>query len=190
MPEKKTSKHAKCNCKDCHCAEEAMQHAFPVCLLACILTATLVALCFAISIAVSARYQYESQYAVKFSGKFAEETNAASSSDIRTLTAGGVIDFYEQEETGFIYASSTECPECMLFEMHLSEIAKEVGVVDKVFHYHYPANADNYDRYAQSITIASDDGPVLLYIRDGRIYDRLDEPNSELAIRSFLLKYK
>lgn len=190
MPEKRTSKHTKCNCQNCHCAEEAMQHAFPICLLACILTATLVALCFAVSIAVSARYHYESKYAVKFDGKFAEETKSVSGTNIRPISAGAVIDFYEKGETGFIYASSTDCPECMLFGMRLSEIAKEENVTDNVFHYHFPSEPTNYDRYAQSITSANDDGPVLLYIRGGRVYDRLDEPNSELGIKSFLLKYK
>ncbi len=190
MPTKKTSKTAKCSCKDCHCAEEAMRHVFPICVLACILSATLVALCFAVFIAISARHQYESQYAVKFSGRFAQEINAKSEDTIRSISAGGVIDFFGHEETGFIYASTHDCPECMLFNVRLYEAAEEVGVVNQVFHYDYPVDPDEYDRYAHSLTIASEDGPVLLYVRNGRIYDRLDETNGDLSIVTFLKKYK
>ena len=58
--------------------------------------------------------------------------------------------------------------------------------------YNYPANNEPsvFDDYAEQITLDGEQAPVLLYVRDGRIYDRLDETNGKLGLDLFISKYK
>lgn len=194
VKKKSSNKTEKCACgKDCKCACCARESAFPICFLACVMTAVIVALSFAIGFTTIFSYDLKHKYGTRFSGQFAEDLRSAEDGEMLIVSAGSVIDFYESGQTGFIYASSDECGSCVGFEERLTNIASGLGVLSNVYHYNYPANDDpsEYDYYAMAITLDGDlISPTLLYIRDGKIYDRLDDYYGEAGINSFLMKYK
>ena len=188
-----SSKTEKCACgKDCKCACCERESAFPICFLACVMTAVLVALAFAISFTTVFSYDLKHKYGTRFSGQFAEDLQNAEDGKMLEISAGSVVDFYESGQTGFIYASSDQCSECASFEERLVNIASGLGTLPNVYHYNYPADNDpsEYDYYAMTITSDGETDPVLLYVRGGKIYDRLDDYYGEAGVSSFLAKYK
>ena len=185
MPEKSSTTKEKCG-KDCRCCKSV----FPVCLLACVMTAALVSLGFTVGIVATVSYNTQNDYVIHSAGQFAKEVSSKRAGKITRLSSSGVIDFYTTEQTGFIYAATGDCASCASFEERLNTAAKEQGVIDQTYKYVFPANPSNLDKYAHERTIATDDGPVLIYIRDGHVYDRLDEVNGDLSISTFLAKYK
>ena len=190
---KSPKKTEKCNCgNDCACACCARESAFPICFLACVMTAVLVALCFAIGFTILFNYDLKHKYGGTFKGQFVAEVENAVDGEMLSIGAGSVIDFYESGQTGFLYASTDKCSYCSGFEERLTNIANGLGVLSNVYHYNYPAenNPSYYDDYVESITLDGETTPVLLYIRNGKIYDRLDDYNGESGVNSFLSKYK
>ncbi len=200
MPGNKAKK--KCDCKNCKCKDCACcglvdaRSFFPACFLACIVTAVLVTLFFAVGFTAIFSYGYGVHKGVNvanFKGIFSEEYNSAKEDEILKISTGATIDFFVSGHTGFIYASADDCGErCTDFETRLMAAATEKEVANQVFHYNYPAynKPENPDKLAKEMVIASEDAPVLLYVRNGRIYDRLDETNGDLAVAAFLAKYK
>ena len=190
---KSSKKVEKCECgKDCKCAScGCKSDALPICFLACVLTAVLVALTFAISFTVIFDYSLKHKYGHQFMGQFETELQNAEDGEILSIGAGSVIDFYESGKTGFIYASSDDCANCFSFEERLTEVAENKNVLADVYHYNYPnSDPSQYDDYAEEITLNGEQAPVLLYVREGKIYDRLDETNGSAGIESFIEKYK
>jgi hypothetical protein len=191
---KSSKKVEKCECgKDCKCAScGCKSDALPICFLACVLTAVLVALTFAISFTVIFDYSLKHKYGQQFMGQFATELQNMEEGEMLSIGAGSVIDFYESGQTGFIYASSDDCTGCVSFEERLTEVAGNKGVLANVYHYNYPKNNEpsQYDNYAEEITLNGEQAPVLLYVREGKIYDRLDETNGSASVETFIEKYK
>ncbi len=185
MPE---SKSQKCHCgKDCQCCSKNI---FPICFLACVMTAVLVSFSCAVVLTAQAVYVNKNNFIKQSSGQFIKEANSEYSQVMAKLSAKGLIDFYGSNQTGFIYASTQDCLECQSFAVRLFNAAKELKIINTVYQYVYPTEPTEFDKYAHQMTIANDNGPVLLYVRDGKIYDRLDEVNGDLGIKNFLTKYK
>ena len=194
MPDKKsstkekTTKKSGCKCgENCQCCSRSI---FPICFLACMITAALVSLGFAVGIAANVAYKTQSDYVLRSAGAFAKETDNISDKTIIALSASGAIDLFSSGQTGFLYAAPGNCAQCSSFELRLLDAIREKGISGQVYKYTYPNNPSDFDKFAHEATIASEDGPVLLYVRDGRIYDRLDETNGDLAVATFLAKYK
>lgn len=180
---------SKCSCDNKTCAK--CGNVFSICFLTGVLVAVLVALTFAISFTVIFNYELKHKYGLQFSGQFAKELKDFQDNAILDIEAGAVIDFYESGQTGFLYVSSDDCQYCESFGERLTSIASEAGILANVFHYNYPkSDASVYDDYVSEITLNGEEAPVLLYVRDGRIYDRLDETNGGTGIFNFIAKYK
>ena len=185
MPESKSNK---CHCsKDCQCCSKNF---FPICFLACVMTAVLVLFGCAVALTALAAYRNKNDLVKQSSGQFLKETVGESGQSITKLSAKGLIDFYGSNQTGFIYASTQDCLDCQSFAVRLFNSAKELRAVSTIYQYTYPNEPSDFDKFAHQMTIANDDGPVLLYVRNGKIYDRLDEVNGDLGIKNFLTKYK
>lgn len=201
------TKGEKCSCKECNCAKAEKntdahvsqtctctkrESAFPICFLACVLTAVLVSMTFTVGFSAVFNYSLKHKYGSRFSGQFSASLNDARDGEMLEIGAGAVIDFYESGQTGFIYASTDDCTACASFEERLTSIASSIDTLSSVYHYNYPSDndPDEYDNYAMAITLDGDTTPTLLYVRDGKIYDRLDDYLSEAGLSSFLAKYK
>ncbi len=186
--DKKDDCGKKCHCEKCgHC--ESM---FPPCFLACVLTAVIISIAFALSFSIIFNYELRHKYGTRFSGQYEATIADRDEGEIVVLESGALIDFFESGETGFVFVTSDECIRCYSFEEKLSEIATEKDILNDIVHYNYPANNDPsvFDDYAEEITLNGEQAPVLLYVRDGKIYDRLDEINGTASLDAFLTKYK
>ena len=127
-----------------------------------------------------------------FFGQFDEDFARTDENEMTEVKAGALIDFFESGHTGFVFATSDECTRCGIFSERLLGAAEEEDLLSSIVHYNYPANnnPNKYDLYAETITLNGEEAPVLLYVRNGKIYDRLDDVNSESGIVTFLEKYK
>lgn len=186
MPDKKTSTKEK-KCQNCECSHCSI---FPIVFLACMLTAALVALGFAVGITASVAYRDHNDFLLRSAGSFKKISKYIDSTNVVKLDAPATIDFFGSGQTGFIYTSAGDCKTCASFKANLSNAIEEQGVKGDVFQYVYPTNPTDFDKYVHEMTIAIENEPVLLYVREGRIYDRLDETNGDLAVKTFLAKYK
>ena len=194
MPDKKAStkdsktKQTKCKCgDDCQCCHKSV---FPICFLACLMTALLVAFCFAVGIAAKIKYELGNDLVIRSAGQFYRETDGKDSDKIISITAVALIDYFASNQTGFIYATPSNCASCNSFSNRLAYVAREQEVTDSIFRYSMPAKTDEFDDYIGEVVVADETGPVLLYVRDGKIFDRLDETNGDLALSAFIAKYK
>ena len=185
--DKKDDCNKKAHCSKCtHC-----ESLFPPCFLACVLTAAIISIAFALSFTIIFNYELRHKYGQKFSGQYEASIIDRSDDKIVNLESGALIDFFESGETGFVFVSSDECIRCYSFNEKLYAIASEKDIIKDIVHYNYPANNDPsvYDDYAKKITLDEEQAPVLLYVRDGKIYDRLDEVNGTAGLDAFLEKY-
>ncbi len=185
----KNANKTQCKCgENCPCCSKSS--VFPVCFLACMMTAALVSLCFAIGISAHVSYHVQNDFSYRSRGQFAKEFEAKTDAPIISLSASGAIDFFGGDHTGFIYSAPVGCIKCGSFEENLSTIIKEQGAFGQVYKYVYPSQPTDFDEFAYKGIVADSDGPVFLYVRNGYIYDRLDETNGDLAVSAFLAKYK
>jgi len=187
MSDKKSSA-AKCDCKDCNCGRSIM----PICFLVCTLTAVLVALVFAISFTAIFNTELRHKYGTKYSGDFVEEYRNNVGSTIMPLSAGGVIDMFESGATGFLMIGEYNNDRSNSFYGAYSNMVNTVGNSDEFFVYTYgQEGADSEaEKYAVSITLDTESAPALLYVRNGKIHDRLDSIYDESILNTFMMKYR
>ncbi len=162
----------------------------PICILVSILTAVLVTLVFSIAFVRSFKFEAKTNYDVTDAFKSAIATNKKDDDGITVITGDAVVDFFTSGKTGFIYASENDCTGCDTFGTRLARATKNAEITD-VYHYIYNSEDDGkIETSAREVTIGSDETPVLLYVKEGHIHDRLDDANSESDLGTFLAKYK
>ena len=162
----------------------------PICILVSILTAVLVTLIFSIAFVRSFKLETRTSYSADGAFKAAIASSKKDADGITLIDGEAVVDFFASGRTGFIYASDDECVGCEEFGKVLAEHIEDAEIAD-VYHYKYDADgAQKSESSARETTIGQEKEPVLLYIRNGRIHDRLDVPKDESDLDSFLAKYK
>ncbi len=162
----------------------------PICTLVAILTAVLVTLIFSIAFVQSFKFETKPTYSVSGAFKDAIMNAKKDDDDITLLNSEAVVDFFVSSKSGFIYASSKDCNDCTSFGETLAIIAKKVEVAD-IYHYEYdPTSTERAEISAREVMADRDNMPALVYVKNGHIYDRLDDPSSESDLSTFLAKYK
>ena len=201
---KKCSCGKDCNCgKDCACGKDckcdkcrpcgAVSFSIvPVCILVSMLTAVLVTLVFAISFVQA--FKLELKPSITYTGAFAEATKNATidENDAVIIGAEAIVNFFETEQTGFILATTKDC------NSTCGELASRIRHINNlenpfvVYRFDYDESAPNKKAQADAFNIVfnGSDAPVLLYVRNGRIYDRLDDTDGETGLRTFIEKYR
>lgn len=167
--------------------------ALPVCLFFSMLTAIIIALVLAITFA-SLADRYELIDATKYRGSLAEsiQDNHKDSSGIVMISGAAIVDWiHNTEASGFVYVSSKDCGSfCTNYEKNLADYIKSEDCINV---FHFDATSVNDKDYptavATKLTLGSDNAPMLIYIKDGVIYDRVDNIESS-SMESFINKYK
>ena len=199
-----TEENKKCTCgKDCKCGKECncdkcktcAAHGYniiPICILASMLTAVLVTLVFAISLVQS--FKLEPKANANYAGKFSNETTNATidENDGIILSGGALVNFFETEQTGFILATSPDCGD------RCNEIAVRIRNLNSLkepityYRYHYDENASDSkaESDAAKLVLYGSEAPVFLYVRNGVIFDRLDDVDSVGGLTNFINKYR
>ena len=162
----------------------------PICILVSILTAVLVTLIFSISFVQS--FKFETKVKLDVSGAFKEAIAKQDKDDngITLVNGEAVVDFFTSEKSGFIFASDEDCTGCAEFGSRLATTAESAEVSD-IYHYKYNGDEGNKAEVAaKNVTIGKESSPVLVYVRNGVVFDRLDDVNSDSNLSTFLAKYK
>lgn len=178
------------NVKNC----DSYKSIVSICILVCMLTAVAVSLVFAIGFNETMKSS-GNKTSSAYEGTFAKETAADAATydenSISILSAGAVADFFESSKTGFIYVSSDDCTDCSIFATRLADAIKGTEAA-AVYHLNLSTgdNATEAENYAKALTGENSAYPILVYVNEGKVYDRLDDTNSEALVASFLAKYK
>lgn len=162
----------------------------PVCILVSILTAVLVTLIFSISFVQSFKFETKTKLDVAGAFKDAISNQNKDINGITLINGEAVVDFFTSEKSGFIFASDDECTGCAEFGSRLAATAESSEVSD-VYHYEFSGDEGNKAEVAaRNVTIGRESSPVLVYVRNGTVFDRLDDINSDSNLSIFLAKYK
>lgn len=162
----------------------------PICILVSILTAVLVTLIFSVAFVRSFKFETKTPYNVEGAFKSAVNDDQKDDDDIVLINGEAVADFFASGNTGFIYATDDGCIGCEEFGELLAEQIEHYEVAN-IYHYQYNASSSSeIESSAHKMTVGQEEEPVLLYIQDGRIHDRLDNPKDKSNLSIFLAKYK
>ncbi len=162
----------------------------PICTLVGILSAVLVTLIFSIAFVQSFKFETKPTYSASGAFKEAIANNKKDDNSITLLNGEAVVDFFVSSKSGFIYAANEDCGICTGFGKALAKAAVKNEVTD-IYHYEYDlASTEKADVSAREVTVGQEEAPVLIYVKNGHVYDRLDDPSSESDLGTFLAKYK
>lgn len=165
----------------------------PVCLFFSMLTAIVIALALAITFASLAE-RYELIDSSRYKDSLAEsiQDNRRDDYNMVVISGAAVIDWlHNSEASGFVYVSSKDCTsQCDEYNARLATLMEEDEDINA---YHFNATSVNDKNYATAVAtkllLGSDNAPALIYIKDGVIYDRVDN-TEQSSMESFINKYK
>lgn len=179
-----TSKAKKCDCANCKCSPMYSQASFYV--LIAILVATMTVLIISLSFNKSVRDIFRpSSYA--YNGRFDTEQNGATKdeNEFAVLSAGAVIDMINSGKTGFLVVSDESSIDSDAFARRVKQYAGEDAKV-----YRYNVLTDKTDDDDRAVALLDcHTAPAFIYIKNGVIYDRLDDEKDEDDLIFFLQKY-
>lgn len=192
MSDKKSSTE-KCGCKDCKCENCGCGRSLmPICFLVCALTAVLVALIFSISFTAVFTTELRHKYGRTYAGTYVEEYSKGVGATIIPLSAGATIDMFESGATGFLMIGEKDDERSDEFYGKYSNMVNQLDKTNEFFVYTHDKNGEDSqaESYARAITLDTENAPALLYIRNGKIHDRLDSVYDDSIMNTFIMKYK
>lgn len=191
MTTKKTKSDKKCDKTYDACAKNSST--LPVCLFFSMLTAIIIALTLAITFASLAdRYELIDASRYKDSLSTSIQDNHRDSDGMVVISGAAIIDWvYNTKASGFVYITSKDCGSyCDSYGKNLANYLKNESDINI---YRFNATSVNDKDYptavATKLTLGSDNAPMLIYLKDGVIYDRVDNVD-QASMESFLAKYK
>ena len=183
---KKCNCGEKCSCKDCNCSCGHSQ--VPFYLLIGMLVATLTVLVISVSFNRSVRDIFRpATYA--YNGKFDSEVNNAKKGegDFKLLSAGAVIDMVKNGKEGFLIIGNEKDIASGAFARR---VASYVEGEDGIYNYVISAEESTDDIRAENILGLEENGtPTMVYIKNGVVYDRIDDVKDTADLSVFLNKY-
>ena len=110
--------------------------------------------------------------------------------NFRAISSRAALGLIESDASGFIYIEPVDCNDtCREFRDLLSYTQSQKN--DPVFAVYLGAELSDADKYLLNIyKISVNDLPTLSYIKEGVIYDRLDNISSLDNLRNFIQKYR
>ena len=153
----------------------------------------IIALTLAITFASLAdRYELIDASRYKDSLSTSIQDNHRDSDGMVVISGAAIIDWvYNTEASGFVYITSKDCGSyCDSYGKNLANYLKNESDINI---YRFNATSVNDKDYptavATKLTLDSDNAPMLIYLKDGVIYDRVDNVD-QASMESFLAKYK
>ena len=180
---KKTDKKC-CNCDGCCSCSGGTN--FGVTMLVSVLAIVLTVLVIACGVNYTI-LNHKSPYA-KYKGTFTTESigDQKDESGIVVLSASGVIDMLIQEKDAFLIVGEENCLGCDVFARR---VANELDSTKNVYRYNAHLESTDADKDAKELLGTDNDAPYFIYIKDGYVFDRIDDVKSIENLRFFLEKY-
>ena len=160
----------------------------PICMLVSMLTAILVTLFFSVTFTSSVMNM---GVRGKYENLFRNLSGQKDENGFIFINPGAIVDMtLVSNESGLILITENSCTDaCDDLAVRIVK-ANKTGA--KIYRYTYTKDADDEaTKYTNELLINGDsDGlPALVYIRDGYLYDRLDDIRSDADLDTFLGKY-
>ena len=178
----------KCNCK----CGGVFSSQLPFYLLIAMLVAVTTVLIISLSFNKSVREIFQPT-SREYSGRFDAEKSGEKkdANELTILSAGAVIDLTNRKEDAFLLVNELgedgSCPICDAFARRVAEYRI---FANNIYRYDYKVGETSKDdERAKKSFGGCDDAPSLIYIRDGVVYDRLDDVKDESSLSSFISKY-
>ena len=181
---KKCNCEEKCNCRDCNCSCSHSQ--LPVYLLIGMLVATLTVLVISVSFNRSVRDIFRPATYI-YNGKFeaAKKDEKKDDNGFIKLSAGATIDMVTNKN-GFLIIGEEN-------DINSDAFARRVGNLVEgdlgIYRYDFKVDEDTDDIRAKKLLGIGDDAPDFVYIKNGAVYDRIDDVKDEDLLKVFLSKY-
>ncbi len=197
MPTKKTAKKTvakkpaekkekSCSCKNCDCAcKPHSQLSFYV--LISLLVATMTVLVVSLGFNKSVRDIFRPA-TYMYNGMFSNEVNKSDKdeSGFIKLSAGGAIDMLGSNGEGFLIVTEENCLGCDVFVKRVESLISPSSA--KIYHYNSAVDETSDDKRAKDM-LGIEETPDFIYIRNGRVYDRIDDVKNMDDLALFLDKY-
>ncbi|MBR3163946.1 thioredoxin family protein [Candidatus Saccharibacteria bacterium] len=176
-----------------------------VCIFTAMLTAILVVLIFAFCLSTFAK-SYSANHAPinnyqsgRYEDAVARETGADSGDEVDlgnvagrkiNLDAVAMLDYLSRDESAFIMLSTKDCAECNALSENVEKllISHPTATVYETIVDNHTSLTDDESRVVEALS-TDDRYPAFLYLKDGCVYDRLDNLNDEDALKTFIEKY-
>ncbi|MBQ8157207.1 hypothetical protein IJ102_02355 [Candidatus Saccharibacteria bacterium] len=188
MPNKKattkTKGLTKNYCESCHAS------LLPLCALISILTAVLVSLIFSVAFTQTLTAdRNNSIYKGSFEHSIHEDLSRDNFGFIELNSAALIDMIYLSQSNGLVLVTDDNNSAASADLANAIDAAQSGA---EVYHYSVVTGGDKADDFMRNLLVEndSDGAPALLYVKNGSIYDRLDDIHNPSLISTFLAKYK
>ena len=192
-PAKAVAPKKKCDCNcDCKCDGKLIGSQLSFYILIAILVAVTTLLVVSFSFNKSVRDLFRPDSYV-YNGRFAEEKTGKQkdANNITILTAGAVIDLVKSNEEGFLIVSAmNDEGSCITCDAFAARVAKYAGMAANIYRYNYEISTTTKDdERAKAALGGCEENPAFYFVKDGVVYDRLDDVKDEEDLKLFISKY-
>lgn len=188
----KISENKKCSCENCNCAHNSFQRSqVSFYLFIAILVAVLTTLGIATGLNIAIKDWNDKNTAIAYKGRFDSDAKgeAKDSNNITLLSAGAVVDMIGNDKVGMLIVGEENCLSCESFARQVTSYVDDS--VSGIYRYNASWNGGKDIEKANSLLgiYSNEQTPNLLFIKNGVVYDRLDDVHSYDNIGVFLEKY-
>lgn len=180
----------KCDCKNCDCGCKAQcTSQLSLYVLIGILVATMTILVISIAFNKSVRELFKPSNYI-YSGRFSDESDGdeIDDNDITMLSAGAVIDMVTGGNDGILLVCTSGHLACDAISGWLAPYIDSME--GKIYRYDISEEETTDNARAHEVLGLIDENiPDVVYIRDGFVYDRIDNPRSNANLYDFVYKY-
>ena len=183
----KTTKKCDCAAGDCKCCCRT-QSQLSFYLMVILLVVALTALVIWVVYSGALRERNKDKYAA-YRGMFASEVEKADKDDngLTLISAGATLDMLTSGKSGFLVVGSENCLVCGVYSEWVSNSLSDTSGV-----YYYRASEKTADDDAKVRALLSEDDDTLVdfvYIKNGVVFDRVDDTHDSNNVVTFLKKY-
>lgn len=187
-----SNKKCDCKCDGCKCDGKLVSSQLSFYILIAILVAITTVLVISFSFNKSVRDLFRADSYI-YNGKFTDEKAGKQKDEngITILSAGAVIDLVQSREEGFLIVGATgDDGNCITCDAFAKRVAQYSGLAANIYRYTFESGVTTKDDERAKKALGDvEENPAFYFIKDGVVYDRLDDVKEEADLKLFISKY-